>query len=658
MSATTHRATIENGPSVVNGRLIWTSASGITTADPHSYGGCLRHWYYDQVMDLKPPSTEAQSAGTALHSEVEDHLRFGKPLQTPLALAGRPFIPHPGNSLLIEQPIHFTTPLGVDIYGHVDLYNLRGEYIDKEGVLQRDPPWSMEVKDWKTTSSFDYCKTENELATNIQLNTYSEAGFRAWPDLEWTRHTHVYFLTGRRPAGKLVTIRRSREEVAITWNYAESVIRTMAHAAAATSPDHVTENTKACDAYKGCPHATRCSAYHRTSLDNLYAMKVSEDWNKAPPENVFTPQQEKTVGILANNPNLAPQLTAQPKPDMRQHLAAEENAMRAQQQQMQQAQNPVQAIAVAAQRIMSHGRGFPTVAGNASQPYSMTLGLQQPVAPGYVFQGQGQLAPINIIEPHQFAQLAQELDEQRAAQPTQVAVQQLAQQPMLQATAAPVQQPPPAAQPMTLLPPNAPQSMPQLASTQPAAPQVAVDSAAPAEEPKKGRGRPKKDKDASPEGAAAAAPPPTTAQPAAMPAPPAQVSATPTGLESSAAVAARTAGSDVMILINCRASNQSASKSLANYVDYINIELAKRYCVDQQGKPTLQDIRCAPKDSPLAFGGWKGAVREIVKSGAGLDGLSGALHLDTFMDDLNEAVADALRVVADQRGWLYVRGVR
>jgi hypothetical protein len=30
----------------------------------------------------------------------------------------------------------------------------------------------------------------------------------------------------------------------------------------------------------------------------------------------------------------------------------------------------------------------------------------------------------------------------------------------------------------------------------------------------------------------------------------------------------------------------------------------------------------------------------------------------TFMDELNEVVADALRVVAEQRGWLYVRAVR
>ena len=137
-----------------------------------------------------------------------------------------------------------------------------------------------------------------------------------------------------------------------------------------------------------------------------------------------------------------------------------------------------------------------------------------------------------------------------------------------------------------------------------------------------------------------------------MPAPPVAASPSPIALDTGAA------RGQTMVLINCRVNGQS-SKSLADYVDYINAELAKRYCVNSDGSRGVQDVRCAPKESILAFGGWKGAVREVVKSGAGLDAVEGlVLHLDTFMDDLNEAVADALRVVCDQRNWTYVRGVR
>ena len=62
-----------------------------------------------------------------------------------------------------------------------------------------------------------------------------------------------------------------------------------------------------------------------------------------------------------------------------------------------------------------------------------------------------------------------------------------------------------------------------------------------------------------------------------------------------------------------------------------------------------------PKASGESFGGWKGAVREVVKADPPPPG---DYHLDTFMDELNEAVADALRVVAERAGWLYIRGVR
>ncbi len=110
---TSHRATQDNGPSVIGGRLIWTSATGITTADPHSFGGCTLKWQYEHVFGMQGPPTAAMLGGTALHGEVEDHLTTGASLTSPLALAGRMFIPHPGNGLLIEKPIHFIAADGV-----------------------------------------------------------------------------------------------------------------------------------------------------------------------------------------------------------------------------------------------------------------------------------------------------------------------------------------------------------------------------------------------------------------------------------------------------------------------------------------------------------------------------------------------------------------
>ncbi len=669
---TTHKATQELGPCVVNNELVWSSASGLMTADPQTYGGCLRKWHFDQVMGLKEGSTAAQAGGTALHSEIENYILHDGPLGR-LSSFGRPFIPPPRDPLvLVEFPIvqiadgriasTMLTARGkrgpIPMAGHVDVYDHRALYVDAEGTTIPEAA-TLEVKDWKTTSSFDYAKTARELGDNLQMITYAEAGLRAWPQYEHGRMTHVYFRTRGTPESRLVTIRRGRAEIAARWEYAEGVVRMQEDAARETNPDLVEPNRKACDAYRGCPHRGRCSAYRETSLDGLYG-KVAADFTK-----------ETTMGLLSSNPQILQQPVA-PQPDMRAQLAQEEAAMRAQQAQ-QQAQMPgAQSgaqLGEACQRLAAYGFGFPSLGGNAAQAYAQASGHQ--VQPGFTYQGtfapagaRRSLHTIVLNEPAHVFQLEAELAAERAQQ-----------------APAPVPQAPTPPAPIAtqvyggILPPGAPQSMPQLAMQQPRpapgetlpaitvpAPFVQRDTlsaapmaptgytlgsepaAAPAA-PARTRGRPRKSQDAAPEAVATA--------PAPAPPPPgAPVSQAASGAESTTPTGI--APADCTILINAR--GLSGSKSLAGYVDYINGKLAKMYSVTDDGKPGIQDVRCVPKTSVLAYGAWKGAVREVVKAEPPPPGM--IYHLDTFTDELNEVVADALRVVADERGWMYVRGTR
>jgi hypothetical protein len=667
---TTHRATKENGPSVVEGRLLWTSASGITTADHNSFGGCTLSWWYDKVGGYATEETDAMRRGTVLHNEVQDHLTTGASLTSPLALAGRMFIPHPGSGLLIEKPIHFVASSGVHIYGHVDLYNFRQQYVDPEGVLQADPAWSFEVKDWKTTSSFQYAKSERELGENIQLNTYAEAGFREWPDLEHARLTHAYFLTRGRPDSKLVTIRRSREEIARRWEYSESVIRRMVDAAKEAEPNQALANRKSCDAYKGCPHRGVCVAYRANSLDALYG-KIATD---------FT-QETAPMGLLSSNPQIMqPQTTTQQHPqgnadELRAALAREEATMRAQaaqqQAQMPQANQGAQ-LAEVCSRISSYGFGFPSLGENAAQAYAAMGG--QRVPPGFVYQGipapagaARSMHGIVLKEVQNLFQLESELAAERAK--SAPAPQQIQYTMPVQTAVFTI---PPAALAAKfegeipyngILPPGAPESMPQLAMQHPSGAPPAVGgvgdvpyvlgsepAATPAapEAPKKGRGRPKKTEvlDSAPEAVAAAPEPPPAGVPAS-PAPPAAPSA------STPIDAVRTDVRSCSIFVNARCYGVETT-SLASYVDYINEKLSKMYSVTEDGRPGIQDVRCVPRASPLFANGWKGAVREVVKAEPPPEA---AYHLDTMRDELKEIVADALRVVAERRGWQYVRGV-
>lgn len=641
-ATTTHRATRENGPSVVEGKLVWTSASGITAADPNSYGGCPRRWWYEKVGGKEAPETEAMKGGTALHAEVEGYLRTGTPLVSPLALAGRPFIPVPGSNLHIERPIHFKTKGGVSIFGHVDLYNFRQEYIDPDGVLTPDPAYSFEVKDWKTTADFQYAKSERELAENIQLNTYAEAGFRFAPDMEHARLTHVYFRTKGRPEAKLVTIRRTRQEIASRWEYAEQVVLSMQQSAREPTAETVEGKRKACDAYRGCPHRRYCSVYQFNALDAVYGKVVQDHL------------QEKTMGILADNQIMQPAA-----PDTRAALLEEEARLRAQvaQQQQMMPQNAAELAAVC-QRLGAYGYGFPALASNAAQAYAAIGG--QSVQPGHVFPGfmappgaRRSLHSIQLTEVGHIYQLEGELAAERGPVPAPVQYTpaapptQFVQAVHYSATPTPSAAP----QQLSFLPPDAPESIPALAQEyRPTIAEGATPGApnAPSEEPKKKRGRPAKALDAAPEATAAVAaptPPPHASVGApASPVPPVATSSIPDEKQGSDATCC--------ILINARGG--FPTKSLAPYVDHINAGLARKYNVRKDGTPGVQDVRCPVEGSVLCYGGWKGAVREVVKADPPPPD---DYHLDTFADELKEIVADALSVVAERQKWLYVRGV-
>src|SRR6185436_8186272 len=120
------------------------SASGLTKIDVESIGGCPRRWWFEQVLGKRTPSTDAQRKGTKLHDEIEGHLVRGTPLLTPLVNAGRHYIPEAGPGLLVEYALARATPEGIASWlragpvpfaGHVDVWNHRGVYINREGEL-------------------------------------------------------------------------------------------------------------------------------------------------------------------------------------------------------------------------------------------------------------------------------------------------------------------------------------------------------------------------------------------------------------------------------------------------------------------------------------------------------------------------------------------
>ncbi len=671
------------GKTVVGGVLKFASVSSVKLFDRKTKAGCPRKWHKRYVQGIREEETEnmrkAKDAGIALDKEMKHYLLTGEKNLSPLALSGLHIVDLPGPGLSVDIKINTVeyfqngqpfAPLpelpngeqakypkdvqvvirsalsagGIPFVGELDIAQSRGYYRDNDGEHQQDPPNTIEVSDLKFKSvakdrdGNSTLMRETDLVRDIQMAGYGEWVARVRPSTERVRLSHLYF-PKRGGSPTKVTRLHVIDDARRTWEYVDNVVRSMVDVAKETDWERVpgADRATSCDAYGGCSFRETCSAYQQTSLDNLYS-KIAADH-----------LQEKTMGLIATTqPQLLNQANTHSPPPMQQQLAQEEAAMRAQvaQQQTQMPFNAVDFLNMC-HRLGNYGVGFPALAGNAAQAYAVAGG--QSVAPGFSFHGipapAGAPQSVHNLMLHEVANVYQ-LEKECAARFGQPAAPQQ--------FLTPPQAPPPQTAANTppyngvpnFLPPGAPESMPQLASPQ-AAPPVTAEAPA-AAGPK--RGRPKKSQDVAPEQIAVtqgAPPSPSASQvtPAAssafVPPPPAPP-------------CAETEAGWGSVLVNARFASK-ATKSLASYVDYINAELSKRYSVLADGSPGIQDVRCVPKDSPLAFGGWKGAVREIVKADPPPQG---DYHLDTFMDELNEVVADALRVVSEQCGWIYVRGTR
>jgi hypothetical protein len=688
------------GHTIIDGVLKYASVSAVKMFDRRTKGGCPRRWAYRYVFGKKEAehdaSRVAKDKGIALDGKLKHYLRTGDKSLSALALKGLHILETPGPDLWIDVKLHRVsyflhgrqfeplpegerypegtevfiesglTAAGVPFIGEIDYAHARGHFRNDDGEFEDDPPDTVEVcdlkfktsaKDREGNSTFMH---EADLVRDIQMAGYGEWFRRVRPQTKNARLSLLYYPEQKGLPTK-VTKLHVINDCAQTWNYVEGVVANMKDVAREKNIENVPYEASACHAWgqsekSRCPHAEYCTAYERTAIDSLYS-KVATDFKKEP-----------DVGIIASNPQLSPQLTAQaPASDMRAQLAAEEQQMR---QQVQQAQQP--SLTEAIQRIASFGYGTPTLAGNAAQAYAAAGG--QSIAPGVQYPGipapagaRRSLHGIALNEAQHVFQILGELERERNQ------AQQIAQgpAPYVQPTPGPtvqqaISQPPPAqnftqqvaqayntqmqAAPTSFLSPDAPPSMPQLAadSAAPAAPAPVVEA------PKATRGRPKKDKsqDAAPVATAAvAAPttPPSSVSAPAPQAPPAAASTSHVPVEQNADISPGT-----IILINARVEGRT-TKSLAGYVDYINEKLAKMYNTTRDGRQGPLDVRMPVEGSILGFGGWKGAVRTAVKAEPPPDD---AYHFDTFYNDLNEIVADALREVANEKGWVFVRGVR
>lgn len=276
----TREARDPNAPrehSVVDGKLLKLSVSQITTFDPDQFGGCNRKWWLDKVKHLPQPQTGAQAQGVEGHGQIEGSLKAGANQLGEIARAGMHFIPFTNAPEMLAQGLYQVeaafgekakdgtlnrdlTAAGIPLVGFIDFVNLSDVYLTNEGEARPMAQGTVEIEDWKFTSNVNaYGKQAVDLIKTVQMPGYGEYVLRRWPGaVDQLRFSHGYFQTRGKRFARKETILVPAEVVRERWNKIEATARSMVDVAKETDALKVEANRRACDAWRGCPYRYTC----------------------------------------------------------------------------------------------------------------------------------------------------------------------------------------------------------------------------------------------------------------------------------------------------------------------------------------------------------------------------------------------------------------
>lgn len=282
------------GPTIENGFVRRTSVSALTSFDPTQYAGCPRRWWWKYVANKKEPETGAQKLGKEVHKQIEEYLKTGVDTLGPVARAGKHLLPKPGSDLIIEaqfgdfekaiklrdlmkninprdeeqllDEMHEAAGLvagHIPLDGYIDLRYARGEWIDNDGNIHREDSKLGKVvcvSDHKTTSSIEnYAKSPGELVETVQMPGYAQYVVNVVPDVDHVRVEHNNFQTRYSKMAKKATAILSRRVIEDKWRRINQLAIYMEEVARCARPEDVESQPKSCNSYReGCPHRGYC----------------------------------------------------------------------------------------------------------------------------------------------------------------------------------------------------------------------------------------------------------------------------------------------------------------------------------------------------------------------------------------------------------------
>lgn len=545
------------GPAVVGSEIRYFSATALSTGDPTQDGGCARRYWFKYIAKKKEPQTKAQNKGhEELHKPIEQYYTHGIKNFPRFVLAGVHFLPAPSDKILSEVEVKDLglTLAGIPVVGKIDLLNGSDKWIDPEG--NHKDIGVFEVNDWKSTGNLQWAKSGPDLLNTVQMPLYGAAVRRLDPTKPGVRLSHTYFST-KAVGSKKVSIYADFKDIELRKKRIEGVAKNLIDVAKEIDSNKVEANTRACNAYGGCPHREYCSAGNRAGIERLFGTDMA------------------TL--------LKPKTTVEP------NVLDKLKALKDQEQKQKEAL----ALRKAFETIETDPRGMPQLCGEAAKAFAT---YKNSTLEGDGYCGSGELAEITIGTVADVLQLAQELSDTPSEPVGDVAVD------------------------IGLVPDNVPEPTLVQTDNTVVAPLTVPESAMVSEVPvPKKRGRKPK----------------TDAQAEAVI--PVQVQE----MKDETV----TTNTPFAFFIDC--VPLKPVQSLDPYIDDLCRVLCNRF--------ECADIRVAPKDGPLAFGGWRGVVRAYVLE---KPPEPGSYTLFTGMREIAAEVADGLRELSSRNGYTFIKGVR
>jgi hypothetical protein len=235
---------------------------------------CPRAWWWDKKRGIPSKQTKGAKIGDECHGRVEHYLLTGEDVRGPIELAGANLLApyfeqrrRDPESVEVEAALapRLRTPTGVILRGFTDLL-----------VHPGASPWGdglPEFVDHKFMRNFDYVPDEAELRDDGQGLGYAAWGlFVRWPGLtrvRFTHHQHAREGKDRKP--RRVSVVHDLTHVRAAWEKTTREIDLhMSRVARLTDEEQVpvgdiegdpeTGKGSCCDAYGRCSYRSICSA--------------------------------------------------------------------------------------------------------------------------------------------------------------------------------------------------------------------------------------------------------------------------------------------------------------------------------------------------------------------------------------------------------------